>query len=148
MNRSRPPRLTQHDGTAAFCTADELAIRNLHEAWIEAEKRGDVEAVLQLVTEDVEWAPPGGPSVFGRVAGRRLLQATTTRLLSIATTEYAVERVEGRAIKRCRYETVFESTATGRSGTVRGEHTWTLVKGVSGWRVASVSWQTDAGGEG
>lgn len=88
--------------------ADERSIRRLHDAWVEAERRGDVESVLSLCTEDVEWVPPGGPSIFGRDAGRDLLVTPALRLLSIQITDFALNGAEGRATKACRYETVFE----------------------------------------
>lgn len=124
--------------------ADELSIRDLHDAWVAAEQRGDAEAVLSLCTEDVEWMPPGGPSIFGRDAGRDLLLTPAVRLLSIQITGFVLDGAEGRAIKACRYETVFELTETRIRGVARGTHTWRLEQGAHGWRVASVSWQPDA----
>lgn len=124
--------------------ADECSIRRLHDAWVEAERRGDIESVLSLCTEDVEWVPPGGPSIFGRDAGRDLLVTPAIRLLSIQITDFVLDGAEGRAIKACRYETVFELTDTRIREVARGTHTWKLEQGVHGWRVASVSWQPDA----
>jgi len=123
--------------------ADELSIRCLHDTWFEAERRGDVESVLSLCTEDVAWVPPGGPLVFGREAGRDVLVTPGIRLLSIQITDFMLDGAEGRAIKACRYETVFELTETRIRGVARGTHTWKLEQGVHGWRVASVSWQPD-----
>jgi hypothetical protein len=58
--------------------------------------------------------------------------------------DFVLDGAEGRAIKACRYETVFELTETGIRGVARGTHTWKLKQEVHGWRVASVSWQPDA----
>lgn len=124
--------------------ADELSVRRLHDAWVEAERRGDAESVLSLCTEDVEWMPPGGPSIFGHDAGRDLLVTPGIRLLDIQVTDFVLDGADGRAIKTCRYETVFEVTATRTRGVARGTHTWRLEQGIHGWRVASVSWQPDA----
>jgi ketosteroid isomerase-like protein len=123
--------------------ADGLSIRRLHDAWIEAEIRGDAEAVLSLCADDIEWVPPNGPSVFGRDAGRDLLLAPDARTVSIRVTDLVVDGAEGRATKACRFETVFEVTATRLRGVVRGSHSWTLEQGRQGWRVVSVSWQVD-----
>jgi ketosteroid isomerase-like protein len=127
--------------------ADQFSIRAVHDAWLEAEQRGDVEAVLNLCSEDVEWVPPDAPSTRGRGAGRGLLLAPAIRLLSIEIADLTIHGAEGRAVKACRYETVFESTETHLRGVVRGNHTWRLTKEVDGWRVTSVSWQLDAEGE-
>ena len=124
--------------------ADALAIRRLHDEWVEAEQRGDADSVLSLCTDDVEWVPPGGASIFGRDAGRDLLVTPAIRLLSIQITDFVLDGAEGRAIKVCRYETVFEVTETLTRGVARGTHTWRLEQGIHGWRVASVSWQPDA----
>jgi hypothetical protein len=123
--------------------ADDLAIRRLHDTWIEAEIRGDTEAVLSLCSEDIEWVPPGGPSIFGRAAARELLPTPGIRILSIQVTDFVVEGAKGRAMKACRYETMFEMTATGIRGVARGHHAWTLEQGSHGWRVVAVSWQID-----
>lgn len=124
--------------------ADERSIRRLHDTWVEAERRGDVESVLSLCTEDVEWVPPGGPSISGRDAGRELLVTPGIRPLDIQITDFVLDGADGRAIKTCRYETVFESPETHLRQVARGSHTWKLEHGLHGWRVASVSWQPDA----
>lgn len=84
--------------------ADELSIRRLHDAWLQAELRGDAEAVLDLCTQDIAWVPPSGPPTFGRDAGRDLLLASVVRLLSIQITDFELDGADGRAIKVCRYE--------------------------------------------
>jgi uncharacterized protein (TIGR02246 family) len=127
--------------------ADQLSIRRLHDAWLEAELRGDAEAVLDLCTQDVEWVPPSGPPTFGREAGRDLLLASVVRLLSIQIMDFVLDGADGRAIKVCRYETAFELMKTRVRGVTRGTHTWKLEQQVHGWRVASVSWQPDAEGD-
>jgi uncharacterized protein (TIGR02246 family) len=123
--------------------ADERSIRSLHDAWIEAEQRSDVEGVLNLCTENVEWVPPDGPVIFGPDAGRRLLLTPDIRLLSIQVMDFAVDGAERRATKVCRYKTVFELTETRIRGVALGTHTWKLEKDDDRWRVASVSWQLD-----
>ncbi|MCA1558882.1 MAG: hypothetical protein LC753_07405 [Acidobacteria bacterium] len=114
--------------------AEELSIRRLHDAWIEAERRGDV-----------EWVPPGGPSICGRDAGRDLLVTPAIRLLSIRITNFVLTGGGGRAIKACRYETVFELTerasADWRAALTPGSSSEGSMD-----RVASVSWLPDVQG--
>ena len=47
---------------------DEAAIRELVAAWMDATRRGDLEAVLALMTEDVVFLVPGRPPMIGRDA--------------------------------------------------------------------------------
>ena len=42
------------------------AIRQVHDAWLAAELRGDVEQVLRLCTPDVRWLVPGRPVLEGQ----------------------------------------------------------------------------------
>ena len=44
-----------------------------------------------LCTEDIEWVPPDGPSLFGRDAGRALLLMPAIRVLSIQVTDFVVD---------------------------------------------------------
>jgi uncharacterized protein (TIGR02246 family) len=47
---------------------DEQQIRQLLTNWIDATKRGDIQAVLDLMTEDVVFLLPGRPPMIGRTA--------------------------------------------------------------------------------
>jgi ketosteroid isomerase-like protein len=100
-------------------TADELAleaVRRLQEAWLAAELRGDIEAVLALCTSDVRWLPPDSGMLLGRDAGRRVLIDTQAELDSIVATDLRVEIRGGLGYKTSRYETV---SATGAGGAAR-----------------------------
>jgi ketosteroid isomerase-like protein len=123
--------------------ADEVSIRHLHETWVEAEVRSDMDAVLSLCTESVRWIPPDDLPTVGLQAGRVHLQTPGVRLLSIETRDLVVEGTEDHATKSCRFETVFIFTETGVRGVARGTHVWTLEKQGERWRVTSVSWRTD-----
>jgi uncharacterized protein (TIGR02246 family) len=48
-------------------TADEQAIRDLIDTWLAASKRGDLDTVLGLMTDDVIFMVPGRPP-FGKEA--------------------------------------------------------------------------------
>ena len=85
--------------------ADPEAIRQVHDAWIAAELRGDIEAVLCLCTHDVRWLVPGRASVEGREATRQLLQAGQADLRDIRTGDLRVDCSGELAVKTSRYET-------------------------------------------
>lgn len=55
-------------------SADEKAIRSVIERWMEATKRQDAEAVLELMTEDVVFLVPGQPP-FGKEELAKALEA-------------------------------------------------------------------------
>lgn len=48
--------------------SDEQEIRQLVSTWMEATKRGDMQTVLGLMTEDVVFLLPGQPPMIGRKA--------------------------------------------------------------------------------
>ena len=123
--------------------ADDASIRHLHDAWVKAEVRSDLDAVLSLCSEGVRWIPPDDLPSVGLEAGRIHLQTPGVRLLSIETTNLVVEGTESHATKACRFETVFEFTETGVRGVKRGTHVWTLEKQGERWRVSSVLWRMD-----
>jgi len=49
-------------------SGDEQAIRDLIRNWLEASKTGNVDAILQLMAEDVVFLQPGQPPMRGRTA--------------------------------------------------------------------------------
>ena len=49
-------------------TTDEQQIRQLISTWMSATKAGDIETVLQLMSEDVVFLLPGRPPMIGRAA--------------------------------------------------------------------------------
>ncbi len=55
--------------------SDEQAIRDLVAEWTRATLAGEVERVLQLMTEDVEFYIPGQPIMRGRAAFEKNLRA-------------------------------------------------------------------------
>jgi ketosteroid isomerase-like protein len=117
------------------------AIRQVHDAWIAAELRGDIEAVLCLCTHDVRWLVPGRPAVEGREATRQLLQAGHVALLGIRTTDLRVECSGELGFKTSRYETRYH--VDGEEKVARGTHLWVLRREGATWRVALVTWQAE-----
>ncbi len=54
---------------------DEQAIRTLVETWLQATREGNVDKVLDLMTEDVVFLVPGQPPMAGRQAFGEALRA-------------------------------------------------------------------------
>ena len=59
--------------------ASEAAIQRLHASWREAIERDDIDAALELVTEDYVLWPAGAPPVAGRDAVRVLFKAALAK---------------------------------------------------------------------
>ena len=118
-----------------------MAIRQVHDAWIAAELRQDIEGMLRLCTPDVRWLVPGGTALEGLEAGRELLEAARGELLDIRAGDLRVERCGGLAFKTSRYETRYRKS--GQEGVVRGTHLWILRLEARAWRVALVTWQAE-----
>ena len=91
----RPLGSEQPERYSGIPTPDPVAqheIRQLHDAWLAAELRGDVDTVLNLCTPDVRWLVPGRPALEGRQAGRELLQAPRVKLLALRASDVRVEQ--------------------------------------------------------
>jgi uncharacterized protein (TIGR02246 family) len=124
------------DNEAAF-----EAIRQVHDAWIAAEFRGDIEGVLGLCTPDVRWLVPGRPVLEGREAARQVLQAAQVEPLDIRAGDLRVEYSGALAFKTSRYQTRYR--AGGQERVARGTHLWILRREGVAWRVALVTWQAE-----
>lgn len=124
------------DNAAVFA-----AIQQVHDAWLAAELRGDVEGILRLCTPDVRWLVPGRPALEGREAGRQLLQAAGVELIDVQAGDLRVEHSGDLAVKTSRYETRYR--AGMREGMTCGTHLWILRREGLAWRVALVTWQTE-----
>jgi ketosteroid isomerase-like protein len=116
------------------------AIRQIHEAWLAAELRGDVESILRLCTHDVRWLIPGHPVLEGHESGRQLLRAQV-ELLGLRADDVRIEQSGELACKTSRYETRYRTG--GRERVARGTHLWILRREGMGWRVALVTWQAE-----
>jgi uncharacterized protein (TIGR02246 family) len=117
------------------------AIRQVHEAWLAAELRGDVEGILRLCTPDVRWLVPGRPVQEGREAGRQLLQAAGVELIDVRASDLRVEHSGDLAFKISRYETRYR--AGNRERATCGTHVWILRREGLAWQVALVTWQAE-----
>ena len=117
------------------------AIRQVHDAWIDAELRRDIEGMLRLCTSDVRWFVPGGSTLEGREAGRQLLKAAQGELLDLRAGDLRIEHSGELAFKTSRYETRYR--LDGRERVTRGTHLWILRRERGAWRVALVTWQAE-----
>ena len=117
------------------------AIRQVHDAWIAAELRGDIEGVLRLCTPDVRWLVPGRSALEGREAARQLLHTAQGHLLDISAADVRIEHSSELAFKTSRYETRYRSGEGER--VARGTHLWILRREGEVWRVALVTWQAE-----
>jgi uncharacterized protein (TIGR02246 family) len=117
------------------------AIRQVHDAWIAAELRGDIEGVLCLCTPDARWLVPGRPALEGREAALQLLQTAQVDLLDIRASDLRIEHSGDLALKTSRYETRYRRD--GEESVARGTHLWILRRELATWRVALVTWQPE-----
>jgi ketosteroid isomerase-like protein len=119
------------------------AIRTIHDAWISAERSGDIEAILALCSPHIEWRPPEGPPIHGRDAGRKLLLDRDRTLEDLEATDVEVEFRGETAVKTATFASRY--VVDGEPPVVvRGHHRWTLRQdGNDRWRVTSVAWWID-----
>lgn len=74
---------------------DELAIRSAVSSWIEATQRGDIDAVLDLMTEDALFLVPGQPPMTRTAFEAASRSQVAARLHVEAHSEVQEVRVEG-----------------------------------------------------
>lgn len=118
---------------------DELAIRRLIAAWLEATREGDVDRVLPLMTPDVVFLVPGQPPMHGRdgfAAGMRALLATH-RIESDSTVD-EVEVCGDLAWCRTTLEVRLLPLAEGGKAMRRAGHTLSIFRrnGNGAWQLA------------
>jgi ketosteroid isomerase-like protein len=130
-----------HSGVATASKAALDAIREVHEAWLAAELRGDVEGILRLCSPDVLWLAPGRSVLQGYEAGRQLLQSDRVEVFDIRASDLRVEQSGELAVKTSRYETRYRTR--GQEGIGRGTHLWVLRREGAAWRVSLVTWQVE-----
>lgn len=117
----------------ARMTSDENAVRSVIEHWMESTRRGDIDAVLGLMTDDVVFSVPGREP-FGKTEFAAAMKNMATRSLEISN-EVVELRIlsENYAFARSRIEIRPRDGGASRSG-----YTLTVFqKGEDGkWRLA------------
>ena len=121
---------------------DCLAIRALHDAWLQAELRGDSSALLPLCTPVPVWLPPNERPLCGKAAILQWLDdqcQTTVRRIEIA--DLQIFGVGSVACKLASFRTMIESPADDGPAVITGTHAWLLQRDPAGaWRIGVVTW--------
>ena len=113
----------------------------IHQDWINAEMRGDVEELLKLCTADVQFLAPGAELIVGKHAVRAFLEASNSQLLSVDTADLRFEAGETFAFKTCRFTTRLERPdGSGLETKLSGIHAWLLRRDEGRWLVSYVTW--------
>lgn len=106
---------------------DESEILRIHDEWIGLEESGNEEGILKLCSKDVVWLVPDLGELQGVEEVRRyLIGQPETVIVSIDTSNVAVEVSSELAVKRARFCTTFIDG--GSETKVAGTHIWTLRK--------------------
>ena len=125
-----------------FLIEDRFAIEAVHNAWLNAELRGDSSVLLQLCTSEPVWLPPNEAPLCGRAAILGWLKdqpEATVRRIDID--DLAISGLGGFAWKLATFRTRLEAPAGGGGGVVTGAHGWLLQRDNGGtWRIAVVTW--------
>ena len=125
-----------------FSAEDRSAIEALHQAWLDAELRGDSSALLDLCSESPVWVPPDGPPLCGRTAILRWLENQP----HAAGLEIDIENLEiygsgSFAWKVAAFRTTVRGPADAGRQIVAGTHAWLLRRDAQDtWRVSVVTW--------
>lgn len=111
---------------------DELAIRSVVASWTEATKRGDIQSVLDLMTEDALFLVPGQPPMSKAAFEAASRSHASAGLQIDAKSEIQEVRVEG-AMAYMRSNLTVVVTPAGASDTIkRAGQTLTVFRKVDG----------------
>jgi len=111
---------------------DELAIKSAVTSWIEATKRGDIQSVLDLMTEDALFLVPGQPPMSRAAFEAASRSQASARLQIDAQSEIQEIRVEG-AMAFMWSNLSVTVTPTGANGPIkRAGQTLTVFRKVDG----------------
>ncbi|SHH23537.1 SgcJ/EcaC family oxidoreductase [Massilia sp. CF038] len=117
-------------------SADEVAIRQLIERWLQATRDGDVDAVLALMAPDVVFLVAGQPPMQGRDAFERSLRSVLAAH-AIESTSTIEEVVVAGDLAYCR--TQLAVTIISKHGQLplqRTGHTLSILRTQDGvWRL-------------
>ncbi len=130
--------------TRELSAEDCAAIRDVHDVWIAAEVRGDMQTVLALCSDDVQILTPNTEIVEGEAAVQEMLQPDAIKLDGIETRDLRVAGAGYLAYKTCRYETRFIVQGGPENRVARGTHLWILRKDGGNWKVVLVTWHPQA----
>jgi uncharacterized protein (TIGR02246 family) len=121
-------------------TSDKDQIMALHNAWMDAEQRGDVDAMLSLCSSDIRLIPPDLPILQGKQAIREFLQAPQESINRINISNIHVEIGGTLALKTASFVSEFRGISNSQVKTIQGSHLWVLRREDSEWRIIIVAW--------
>jgi uncharacterized protein (TIGR02246 family) len=118
--------------------ADEDAIRRLSDDWASAVKAKDLDRILDMVTDDVVFLPPGAPEVRGKPAVAELYSGLFARFNVEQTPTLDEVRVAGEWAFAWGADEVRATPVSGGPAThARGKAMTILRRGIDGaWRFA------------
>jgi uncharacterized protein (TIGR02246 family) len=121
--------------------SDEQGIRKLVAIWAEATKRGDIQAVLDLMTEDAVFLVPGQPTMIGKAAFEAAAKAQSMSGDARPQLEGASEIQEIKVFDDWAYIwtrlSVVITPADGGTPIIRAGHTLSIIRKQAGkWALA------------
>lgn len=122
--------------------SDVDAIRALKETRMAAARAGDLDAVMETMTEDVVMMPPGSPSVSGEAAIREYIGSVLNTFDIDVMEPYSSITVVGDwAFEDYSYEATLTAKAGGSPFVDAGRGMYVYRRGADGkWRVARDVW--------
>ena len=119
-------------------TEDEKAIRRLVADWFEATKRGDLDAVLALMTDDVVFLVPGKPPMMGKPAFAAASRAQAAHGQPSFDGESTIQEISVHGEWAWMWSRLAVSiTPPGGQAVVRSGHTLTILRKEGGrWLLA------------
>ena len=119
---------------------DQDSILEIHHAWIDAEQRGDIEAMLELCAQDVRFIPPNMPSKKGKDTLREFLQKSGDVIKELEISNMDIEISGSLAYKTASFVAHVEELDASAVQTIRGTHLWVLRREGFQWKIAIVAW--------
>jgi ketosteroid isomerase-like protein len=115
---------------------DYQRILELHNLWIEAELRGDIQSMLRICSEEIRFYPPDSAPVEGKSAVSVLLQSDQQNIERIEIKDLLIEVSGNLAYKTASFATHVQSEPS----LYEGNHLWILRREEFDWRILIVSW--------
>jgi ketosteroid isomerase-like protein len=114
-------------------------IELVHSTWINYERAGDLNHLLALCADDIEFWPPNAPPIIGREEVARYLNHPETVIHDIRVSDLQIRVSRSFAYLTAKYQTTF-TAQDGRTASTEGSHLWILRNYANEWIVALVAW--------
>ena len=111
---------------------DELAIRSLVAEWMEATRRGDIQTVLGLMTEDALFLVPGKPPMTRTGFAEASKSQAAANLSFEGVSDVLEVRTEGNLAYMVSHLAVTAMRGDGSEPVKRAGHTLTVFRRVAG----------------